>query len=193
MTSHPADPGPFAKFASWFSEACESGLREPNAMSLATADRRGRVTCRTVLLKAWDERGFVFFTNYESAKAVQLTENPHAALVFPWQARGREIRISGSAARISTRESLAYFLKRPFQSRLGAWVSVQSQVISSRAILEAKFEQMMRKFADGKVPLPEAWGGFRVEPERMEFSQVESVEETVLIYRRIGGAWRQEN
>jgi len=164
-------PSPFEQFRKWFKEAQDAELLEPNAMSLATAGVNGRVTARTVLLKAFDERGFVFFTNYESAKAKQLAENPQAALLFPWLALERQVTISGPVERISTAESLAYFASRPFGSRLGAWISQQSKVIPSRKLLEMKFEEMRKKFANGEVPLPSFWGGYRVVPETIEFWQ----------------------
>ncbi|MDR1146374.1 MAG: pyridoxamine 5'-phosphate oxidase [Verrucomicrobiales bacterium] len=164
-------PNPFDQFRQWFREAQEAGLLEPNAMSLATAGANGKVTARTVLLKAFDERGLVFFTNYESVKARQLAENPRAALLFPWLALERQVTISGPVEKISTVESLAYFASRPFGSRLGAWISQQSRVIPSRKLLELKFEEMRRKFANGEVPLPSFWGGYRVAPETIEFWQ----------------------
>jgi pyridoxamine 5'-phosphate oxidase len=164
-------PNPLDQFRKWFKEAQAAELLEPNAMSLATADAKGKVSARTVLLKAFDERGLVFFTNYESAKARQLAGNPHAALLFPWLALERQVTISGSAEKISTAESLAYFASRPFGSRLGAWISQQSKVIPSRKLLEMKFEEMRRKFANGEVPLPNFWGGYRIVPETIEFWQ----------------------
>jgi pyridoxamine 5'-phosphate oxidase len=163
---------PIVQFRVWFEEAVASGkVCEPNAMTLATADARGRVTARTVLLKAYDEKGFVFFTNYSSVKARQIAENAQVALLFPWLPLERQVSICGRAARISTAESLAYFVSRPFSSRVGAWVSHQSKVVSSRKLLEMKFEEMRRKFANREVPLPDFWGGYRVEPETIEFWQ----------------------
>lgn len=162
---------PIALFKTWFAEACAAEIQEPNGMSLATADSRGRVSCRTVLLKAYGSEGFVFFTNYESQKARQINENPQVAVLFPWLALGRQVEVQGTAEKISHRESLAYFLKRPFKSRIGAWVSAQSSVISSRKLLEAKFEEMCRQFVSGDVPLPPAWGGYRVVPDVVEFWQ----------------------
>lgn len=165
------DPDPVLQFRAWFEEARASGIPEPNAMTLGTAGASGRVSCRTVLLKAYDERGFVFFTNYGSRKARQIAENPRASLLFPWVSLARQIEIAGPVERISAAESLAYFLSRPFGSRLGAWVSDQSAVIPSRQVLLAKFEELKRRFADGNVPKPEGWGGYRVEPETIEFWQ----------------------
>ena len=140
-------------------------------MTLGTADKCGRVSCRTVLLKAYDERGFVFFTNYGSRKARQIAENPRAALLFPWVALARQIEIAGPVEKISAAESLAYFLSRPAGSRLGAWVSEQSQVISSRSVLLTKYEELKKQFADGEIPKPDFWGGYRVIPETIEFWQ----------------------
>jgi pyridoxamine 5'-phosphate oxidase len=165
------DANPFVVFGQWFDAACADGVIEANAMSVATAGADGRVTCRTVLLKAWDERGFVFFTNYTSNKAKQLAENPRAALLFPWLTVARQIEITGKVEKITATESAGYFLKRPFKSQVGAWVSSQSSTITSRALLEAKFEQMLRKFRNGQVPLPDSWGGFRVVPDTFEFWQ----------------------
>lgn len=165
------DADPFAEFRKWFDGARAASLLEPNAMTLATSDADGRVSARTVLLKAFDERGFVFFTNYGSRKAQQLSANPHAAVLFPWLPLQRQVEVAGRVEKISTAESVAYFLSRPLGSRLGAWVSDQSQVISSRAVLVAKFEELKRKFADGEIPKPEGWGGFRIVPEEFEFWQ----------------------
>jgi len=162
---------PMELFKVWFDEACAAAVLEPNAMSLATANQEGRVSCRTVLLKAYGPDGFIFFTNYESQKSQQIAINPQVALLFPWLILSRQVEVTGRAEKISTAESLAYFVKPPFKSRIGAWVSAQSSVISSRQVLEAKFEEMCKKFADGKVPLPGAWGGYRVVPETIEFWQ----------------------
>lgn len=187
------DANPYVVFGQWFEQARHAEIAETNAMSLATAGRDGRVTCRTVLLKAWDERGFVFFTNYESEKARQLEDNPCAALLFPWLAMARQVEISGKVERISAAESLDYFLRRPFKSRVGAWVSEQSRMITSRALLEAKFQQMLRKFRDGQVPLPDSWGGYRVVADEIEFWQGAShrLHDRILYKRVYSGSWRQ--
>jgi pyridoxamine 5'-phosphate oxidase len=162
---------PVQQFRQWFDQACSAELTEPNAMTLACADATGKVSARTVLLKAFDEKGFVFFTNYESRKSKALESNPKAALLFPWLDLERQVEINGTAEKISTAESLAYFTKRPIGSRVGAWVSRQSSIITSRSLLEAKFEEMMTKFKNGEVPLPDFWGGWRIVPEEIEFWQ----------------------
>ncbi len=162
---------PVEQFRAWFDQACQSGLHEPNAMSLATAWRDGRPLVRTVLLKQFDARGFVFFTNFESRKAQQLAENPRAALLFPWVALERQVMIAGAVERISIADATAYFITRPVGSQLAAWASPQSSVLTSRQMLEMKWEEMKRKFADGKIPLPSFWGGYRVIPESFEFWQ----------------------
>ena len=165
------DQNPLRQFRAWFEEARNAGIPEPNAMTLGTADNSGRVSCRTVLLKAYDERGFVFFTSYGSRKARQIAENPLVSILFPWVAMARQIEIAGRAEKISSAESLAYFLSRPFGNRLGAWVSDQSAVIPSRQILLAKFEEIKRRFTNGEVPKPEGWGGYRIVPDSFEFWQ----------------------
>ena len=171
LTEESLKSNPIAQFRLWFDEARASGVPEPNAMTLGTADQSGRVSCRTVLLKAFDDQGFVFFTNYGSRKAQQIAENPRAALLFPWVALARQIEIAGPVEKISAAESLAYFMSRPIGSRLGAWVSDQSQVISSRSVLLTKYEELKNKFADGEIPKPDFWGGYRVIPETIEFWQ----------------------
>ena len=164
-------PDPYDQFDLWFRQACDSDVIEPNAMSLATVDHEGRPTLRTVLLKKWDRRGFVFFTNLESRKARQLEANPNVSLLFPWLLLQRQVAINGAAERIPAAEVVAYFVTRPFASQLAAWASPQSQVISTRSLLEAKWEEMKRKFREGQVPLPSFWGGYRVKPRDFEFWQ----------------------
>lgn len=162
---------PCEQFALWFKEACESHVVEPNAMSLATTGADGRPLVRTVLLKSYDERGFVFFTNLESRKSRQMKENPNASILFPWLALQRQVIISGAVERVTTAETLAYFVTRPRGSQIGAWISQQSSVVTSRQLLEAKWAEMQRKFAGGEVPLPSWWGGYRVVPREIEFWQ----------------------
>ena len=164
------DPDPIGQFRKWFGEAASAELVEPSAMVLGTTDGH-RPSSRTVLLKAYDERGFVFFTNYESRKAQDIAADPNVSLLFPWYSLERQVGILGRAERISTAESLAYFTSRPHGSRLGAWVSQQSSVINSRKLLEMKWDEMKRKFAEGEVPLPSFWGGVRVVPSEIEFWQ----------------------
>jgi pyridoxamine 5'-phosphate oxidase len=164
------DPDPIAQFRRWLTEAMNAELPEPNAMVLATSDGN-RCSSRTVLLKAFDERGFVFFTNYGSRKARDIASQDQVSLLFPWYAIERQVEILGRAERISAAESLAYFASRPRGSRLGAWVSAQSAVIDSRRMLEMQWQAMQRRFAMGEIPLPSFWGGFRVCPLEIEFWQ----------------------
>lgn len=162
---------PVVQFETWFNDARTAGILEPNAMSLATTGADGLPDLRTVLLKYFDDRGFVFYTNYGSRKAREIEENPQAALLFPWIGLNRQVRIQGSVERVSKAESLRYFASRPRGSQIGAWVSEQSKVITSRGLLEQKVAEMKQKFSAGEVPLPEFWGGYRVVPERIEFWQ----------------------
>lgn len=162
---------PLALFEQWFKQAMEAGLNEPNALTLATVDARGRPSQRTVLLKQFDRDGFVFFTNYQSRKAKDIAANPHVCLLFPWIALERQVVIEGIAEKIPTLQSLKYFTSRPRGNQLGAWVSQQSSVISSRKLLEMQFEKMKQKFAQGEIPLPDFWGGYRVKPTAVEFWQ----------------------
>lgn len=161
---------PVEQFRHWFEQARSAELLEPNAMVLSTSNGH-RPSSRTVLLKAFDQRGFVFFTNYGSRKAGEIDATGQVSLLFPWYGLERQVGILGPAARISAAESLAYFVSRPFGSRLGAWVSQQSSVISSRKLLEMQWEQLKQRFADGEVPLPSGWGGYRVVPDEFEFWQ----------------------
>ncbi|MFC3194095.1 pyridoxamine 5'-phosphate oxidase [Marinicella sediminis] len=162
---------PLAQFSMWFEQARNAQLHEVNAMTLATCGADDMPQARTVLLKLFDDRGYVFFTNYQSAKAKELAANPRAALLFPWLGLERQVRISGQVEKISAKESFAYFTSRPRGSQLGAWISEQSQVISSRTVLKTLMNQIKEKFKAGEVPLPDAWGGYRVIPERYEFWQ----------------------
>jgi len=162
---------PFEQFRTWVEQAQRAEVAEPNAMTLATADATGQPFTRTVLLKKFDARGLVFFTNFESRKAFQMADNPRVSLLFNWLPLERQVSVNGTAEKISSAESLAYFVTRPLGSRLGAWVSAQSKVIKSRSMLEAKWEEMKRKFGDGEVPLPSFWGGYRVTPASFEFWQ----------------------
>ncbi len=165
------DQNPVRQFATWFTEACDSKIDYPNAMSLATASKSGMPTLRTVLLKIFDERGFVFFTNYASEKALQIEENKQVALLFPWLSLDRQVKILGTASKIPTAESLKYFISRPRGSQLGAWISHQSSVISSRKILENQFRTFTKRFSEGSIPIPDFWGGYRIVPGLFEFWQ----------------------
>ena len=165
------DQNPFKQFETWFNEAIEAKLTEPNAFSLATVGKDMMPSIRTVLLKIFDEKGFVFFTNYKSTKANQIEENPKAAALFPWLDLERQVKIEGDIQKISTTESLKYFLSRPKGSQIGAWVSHQSQVISSRSLLEQKFDEIKNKFVNGEVPFPSFWGGYIIKPTKIEFWQ----------------------
>ncbi|WP_372964874.1 pyridoxamine 5'-phosphate oxidase [Marinobacter sp.] len=162
---------PVIQFQNWFEDARQAGILEPNAMSLATTGADQMPDIRTVLLKYFDDRGFVFYTNYGSRKACELEENPRAALLFPWIGLNRQVRIQGTVEKVSKTESLKYFTSRPRGSQIGAWVSEQSKAITSRGLLEQKVAEMKRKFSSGEIPLPGFWGGYRVVPERMEFWQ----------------------
>ena len=165
------DPNPFMQFESWFEEATAAGVIEPNAMVVATADQDGRPTQRTVLLKYFDESGFVFFTNYHSRKATHISGNANVSLLFPWYALQRQVEVSGVAEKVSSADSLKYFALRPRGSQLGAWVSQQSSVVSTRSVLQNKLAELKQKFASGSVPMPPSWGGYRVSPVRIEFWQ----------------------
>jgi pyridoxamine 5'-phosphate oxidase len=185
---------PFEQFSNWLQAACESNIPEPNAMSLATVGADGAPTLRTVLLKAFDERGFVFYTNLESRKARQLAGNAHVSLLLPWLALHRQVAVNGVVERVPTSEALAYFVTRPFSSQLSAWASPQSQVVSARALLEAKVEEMRRKFREGLVPMPSFWGGFRVVPHDIEFWQGRGhrLHDRFLYSRLETGGWKIE-
>ena len=166
-----ADPNPLRQFERWFAEAVNSGLREPNAMTLATATEAGEPDARIVLLKGVDARGLTFFTNYGSQKGRELAENPRAALVFFWAELERQIRIRGGVEKVSREETEAYFATRPVKSRLGAAVSAQSSVIPGRAWLEGELAQLEARYPDSAPPCPESWGGYRLAPSDYEFWQ----------------------
>lgn len=183
------DADPVLQFRRWLGEAITAGLVEPNAMVLSTTDGK-RPSSRSVLLKAYDEQGFVFFTNYQSRKARDIATDANVSLLFPWYSLERQVGVIGRAERISTAESLAYFASRPHGSRLGAWVSQQSEVINSRQFLEMKWDEVKRKFSGGEIPLPSFWGGFRVVPSEFEFWQGrENRLHDRFRYTRSGGEW----
>ena len=162
---------PFHQFEKWWDEAVASSIDEVNAMTLATISEDGKPSARIVLLKGFDENGFVFFTNYQSNKGKALHANPFASLVFFWKELERQVRIEGSCVRVSEEESDVYFQSRPLGSRLGAWASPQSEVISNRSVIEKELEVVATRFAEGTVPRPAHWGGYRVIPASVEFWQ----------------------
>ena len=183
------DDNPFNQFSVWFSQAIKVAIIEPSAMSLATADEN-EIGIRTVLLKHFDDKGFVFFTNYGSKKSKQIEVKPQAALLFPWIELERQVKIVGSVEKITTIDSIKYFASRPKDSQLGAWASQQSTTISSRSLLVSQFESMKNKFSKGEVPLPDFWGGYRVIPESIEFWQGrESRLHDRFIYQGSGNSW----
>jgi pyridoxamine 5'-phosphate oxidase len=165
------DADPIRQFEKWFQQALAANVPDPNAMTLATATPDGQPSARVVLLKAFDASGLTFFTNYESRKARELTANARAALLFFWPELQRQVRIEGTVESVSDAESDEYFRSRPLGSRLGAWASAQSEVISSREVLEDRVREAARRFPDGEVPRPPFWGGFRVRPLTIEFWQ----------------------
>lgn len=165
------DADPIVQFEDWFRYACENVPMDPNAFSISTVDGQNRPSSRTVLLKYFDDNGFVFFTNFGSKKAEHIESNPHVAMLFFWAGAARQVKIRGTAARIPASETLKYFLSRPRGSQIGAWVSAQSSVISSRSLLESEFQKLKKKFKNKEVPLPSFWGGYRVVPYEVEFWQ----------------------
>ncbi|MBN8459195.1 MAG: pyridoxamine 5'-phosphate oxidase [Verrucomicrobia bacterium] len=184
---------PVTQFAAWFSQANELGVPEPNAMSLATVDAVGMPCQRAVLLKYFDESGFVFFTNYGSRKAAHIAANPNVCAIFPWITLERQIIIQGHAEKISTAESLRYFASRPRESQIGAWVSNQSEVITSRKFLMQKLAEIREKFSQGSIPLPSFWGGYRIVPTAVEFWQGGPARlHDRFLYQRENGGWKIE-
>lgn len=184
---------PISQFSVWMDEAIESNLLEPNAMTLATASKEGIPSARTVLLKSFDERGFLFYTNYESSKAKDLDENPNATLLLFWVELERQVRISGKVEKVSREESAEYFSSRSRESQLGAWASRQSSVLENREVLERQYEEMKKRFENEDIHLPPFWGGYRVIPQRIEFWQGrESRLHDRICYTLDAGKWKIE-
>ena len=184
------DRDPIKQFQTWLNDAFEAGLPLAEAMTLATATSDGKPSARMVLLKQVDHDGFVFYTNYNSAKAQQLDANPHAALVFYWAKLDRQVRIEGSLTRTSREESREYFATRPRESQIGAWASEQSEEIESRVVLEQRAAELEKQYGGGEIDCPEHWGGYRLKPERIEFwkSRIGRLHDRIL-YQRAGAAW----
>jgi pyridoxamine 5'-phosphate oxidase len=185
------DTDPIKQFQRWFDDAIAANLPMPDAMSLATVTPDGRPTARMVLLKQVDAEGFVFFTNYQSAKAKQLEINPYAALVFYWVQLDRQVRVEGKVTKTSAEESAEYFKTRPRESQIGAWASPQSEVISAREVLEQRAHELADQYCDREIDCPEHWGGFRLAPDRIEFwkSRIGRLHDRILYELQPDGAW----
>jgi pyridoxamine 5'-phosphate oxidase len=188
------DPDPIKQFSNWFTAAIEAGIRDINAMSLATATPDGRPSVRIVLLKGFDQDGFVFFTNYQSEKGKQLDANPRAALGFYWIELDRQIRVNGTLEKTSREESEHYFHSRPPGSQLGAWASRQSEVIDGRRVLDARMAEVTERYRDKPIPLPPHWGGYRLKPDAIEFWQgrANRLHDRLRYTRRADATWRIE-
>ena len=194
LSEHDVDRDPFQQFGKWWTEILETSAEEANAMTLATATPEGLPTARIVLLKGYDRNGFVFFTNYESRKGKELLENPHACLLFFWGVLERQVRIEGICEKVSEEDSDNYFHSRPEGSRIGAWVSPQSQVIDGREVLDEKLNAISAQYADGQVPRPPHWGGYVVVPRVIEFWQgrPSRLHDRIRYSLDAGGNWRIE-
>lgn len=187
------NPSPFVQFEKWFNEVLHSEVEEPNAMTLATSSPEGKPSARIVLLKGFDDDGFVFYTNFFSKKGMQLEQNNHAALVFFWKPLERQVRVEGIVEKVGPAISDKYFLSRPEGSRLGAWASHQSSVISSRQELEANMEKIRQEFAGKTITRPDYWGGFRLRPKLIEFWQGRSNRlHDRILYTLQAGNWQIE-
>jgi len=187
------DPHPVKQFEKWFQIALNANLKEPTAMSLGTATKSGKPSVRTVLLKSYDENGFVFFTNYESRKGIEMAENPFAAVVFWWGELGRQVRIEGTVEKILEEESEDYFHSRPFDSQISALASAQSRRVESRKILETLYNRLKKEYEGKIVPRPQYWGGYRLVPDAFEFWQgwVNRLHDRIL-YTKMRGGWKIE-
>lgn len=194
LTEDDVSLDPFIQFGKWFGEAGAAGLPEPNAMTVATATLDGRPSARVVLLKEFDQQGFVFYTNYTGRKGIELTANPWAALLFYWPELERQVRIEGHAAQIPSEESDAYFQSRPRASRLGAWASPQSQVISDRDVLNQHMQSLGALYLGDAIPRPAHWGGYRVAPQQIEFWQgrPSRLHDRLRYYLDADGTWKIE-
>jgi pyridoxamine 5'-phosphate oxidase len=193
LDEHDVDPDPFRQLVTWYEEAVAAGVRQPDAMTLATSTPDGRVSARVVLLRGIDPDGLVFFTSYHSRKARELEANPRAAVVLHWREQERQVRAEGSLRRTTRERSGAYFRQRPFGSRVSAFISPQSDVVSGRGELEQRYEEVVARFAGGDVPLPDDWGGYVVMPDELEFWQgrEDRLHDRVR-YRPEGDGWRVE-
>jgi pyridoxamine 5'-phosphate oxidase len=194
LTEEEVSADPFEQFDQWWQQALQSQIDEVNAMTLATVDPEGFAEARTVLLKGYTKEGFVFFTNYNSAKSRQLEANPRCSLLFFWKELERQVRITGLAERISTAESIAYFNSRPYGSKIGAWASPQSMVVAGRAWLKETFDYYAERFKHGEIPKPPHWGGYRVRPFKIEFWQgrPNRMHDRILYSQQPDGSWQIE-
>jgi pyridoxamine 5'-phosphate oxidase len=192
LKENEACPNPFDQFRLWFEEAVNLPTPHPTAMTLATATPDGKPSARIVLLKGFDERGFVFFTNYASRKGRELDSNPHAALVFFWPELEHQIRIEGRVERVSAEESDRYFQSRPRESQLGACASAQSEVVESRDVLDRRFQELVTRYPAGSIPRPACWGGYRLVPSSLEFWQgrTNRLHDRLRYDRSTDGTWR---
>lgn len=191
LSEHEVNQDPIQQFAQWWDEALQSEILEVNAMTLSTITAAGRPSARIVLLKGFDQKGFVFFTNYESNKGIQLQRHPYASLVFFWKELERQVRIEGTCSRTSDQESDEYFQSRPLGSRLGAWASPQSRTIPNRDVLQHNMEELTAQYTQDAIPRPPHWGGFRVQPDRIEFWQGRSNRlHDRILYEKNETSWR---